>query len=221
MPSVLITGANRGLGLEFARQYSADGWDVIATVRDPGDADDLKQLNVHIEQLELRDLDAVTSFGARVSGRLDLLVANAGTWKPERAESAEDGRAWAEMMVSNSIAPYLLAHSVLDRVAKARGKMVAITSGLSSIAESSGGYIPYRSSKAALNMAWRQLAFETKRLGIIAAVLDPGWVRTRMGGSSAPSSPEDSISDMRSVIEHLTPDKSGGFYKRDGSSEPW
>jgi NAD(P)-dependent dehydrogenase (short-subunit alcohol dehydrogenase family) len=194
---------------------------VIATVRDPGDADDLKQLNVHIEQLELRDLDAVTSFGARVSGRLDLLVANAGTWKPERAESAEDGRAWAEMMVSNSIAPYLLAHSVLDRVAKARGKMVAITSGLSSIAESSGGYIPYRSSKAALNMAWRQLAFETKRLGIIAAVLDPGWVRTRMGGSSAPSSPEDSISDMRSVIEHLTPDKSGGFYKRDGSSEPW
>jgi NAD(P)-dependent dehydrogenase (short-subunit alcohol dehydrogenase family) len=221
MPSVLITGANRGLGLEFARQYSADGWDVIATVRDPGHADDLKQLNVHIEQLELRDLDAVTSFGARVSGRLDLLVANAGTWKPERAESAEDGRAWAEMMVSNSIAPYLLAHSVLDRVAKARGKMVAITSGLSSIAESSGGYIPYRSSKAALNMAWRQLAFETKRLGIIAAVLDPGWVRTRMGGSSAPSSPEDSISDMRSVIEHLTPDKSGGFYKRDGSSEPW
>jgi NAD(P)-dependent dehydrogenase (short-subunit alcohol dehydrogenase family) len=125
------------------------------------------------------------------------------------------------MMVSNSIAPYLLAHSVLDRVAKARGKMVAITSGLSSIAESSGGYIPYRSSKAALNMAWRQLAFETKRLGIIAAVLDPGWVRTRMGGSSAPSSPEDSISDMRNVIEHLTPDKSGGFYKRDGSSEPW
>jgi NAD(P)-dependent dehydrogenase (short-subunit alcohol dehydrogenase family) len=221
MPSVLITGANRGLGLEFARQYSADGWDVIATVRDPGDADDLKQLNVHIEQLELRDLDAVTSFGARVSGRLDLLVANAGTWKPERAESAEDGRAWAEMMVSNSIAPYLLALSVLDRVAKARGKMVAITSGLSSIAESSGGYIPYRSSKAALNMAWRQLAFETKRLGIIAAVLDPGWVRTRMGGSSAPSSPEDSISDMRNVIEHLTPDKSGGFYKRDGSSEPW
>jgi NAD(P)-dependent dehydrogenase (short-subunit alcohol dehydrogenase family) len=163
----------------------------------------------------------VTSFGACVSGRLDLLVANAGTWKPERAESAEDGRAWAEMMVSNSIAPYLLALSVLDRVAKARGKMVAITSGLSSIAESSGGYIPYRSSKAALNMAWRQLAFETKRLGIIAAVLDPGWVRTRMGGSSAPSSPEDSISDMRSVIEHLTPDKSGGFYKRDGSSEPW
>ena len=221
MPTVLITGANRGLGLEFARQYSEDGWDVVATARDPDDADELKRLDVRIEQLELRDLDSVTGFGARIDGPLDLFIANAGTWKPERAESAEDGRAWAEMMVANTIAPYLLARSVLDRVAEARGKMVAITSGLSSIAESSGGYVPYRSSKAALNMAWRQLAFETKRLGIIAAVLDPGWVRTRMGGSSAPSSPEDSVGDMRRVIESLTADKSGGFYKRDGSSEPW
>ena len=221
MPTVLITGANRGLGLEFARQYSADGWDVVATARDPDDADELKALNVGIEQLELRDLDAVTGFGARVGSQLDLFIANAGTWKPERAETADDGRGWAEMMVANTIAPYLLAKSVLDRVAEARGKMVAITSGLSSIAESSGGYVPYRSSKAALNMAWRQLAFETKRLGVIAAVLDPGWVRTRMGGSSAPSSPEDSVGDMRRVIEGLTPDKSGGFYKRDGSIEPW
>jgi NAD(P)-dependent dehydrogenase (short-subunit alcohol dehydrogenase family) len=221
MPTVLITGANRGIGLEFARQYSNEGWDVIATARDPNDADDLKQLNVRVEQLELRDLEAVTSFGGRIEGQLDLFIANAGTWKPERAETAEDGRAWAEMMVTNSIAPYLLARSVLDRVAEARGRMVAITSGLSSIAESSGGYVPYRSSKAALNMGWRQLAFETKRLGIIAAVLDPGWVRTRMGGSSAPTLPEDSVGDMRGVIEGLTPEQSGGFYKRDGSIEPW
>jgi NAD(P)-dependent dehydrogenase (short-subunit alcohol dehydrogenase family) len=221
VPTVLVTGANRGIGLEFARQYSADGWDVVATARDPDEADELKQVDVRIEQLELRDLDSVTGFGARIDGRLDLFIANAGTWKPERAEGAEDGRAWAEMMVTNSIAPYLLARSVLDRVAEASGKMVAITSGLSSIAESSGGYVPYRSSKAALNMAWRQLAFDTKRLGIIAGVLDPGWVRTRMGGSSAPTLPEDSVRDMRRVIEGLTPDKSGGFYKRDGSSEPW
>jgi NAD(P)-dependent dehydrogenase (short-subunit alcohol dehydrogenase family) len=221
MQKVLITGANRGLGLEFARQYSADGWDVIATARDPDDADDLRQLNVRIEQLELNDLDAVTGFGARISNPLDLFIANAGTWKPERAESAEDGRRWTEMLVTNSIAPYLLAKSVIDSVGQARGKMVAITSGLGSIAESSGGYVPYRSSKAALNMAWRQLAFEAKRLKIACAVLDPGWVKTRMGGASAPSTPEESIGDMRRVIAGLTLDKSGGFYKRDGSSEPW
>jgi NAD(P)-dependent dehydrogenase (short-subunit alcohol dehydrogenase family) len=221
MPTVLITGANRGIGLEFARQYSNEGWDVIATARDPNDADDLKQLNVRVEQLELRDLEAVTSFGGRIEGQLDLFIANAGTWKPERAETAEDGRAWAEMMVTNSIAPYLLARSVLDRVAKARGRMVAITSGLSSIAESSGGYVPYRSSKAALNMGWRQLAFETKRLGIIAAVLDPGWVKTRMGGPSAPTLPEQSVGDMRRLIERLGPEDSGAFLKRDGSRHGW
>jgi NAD(P)-dependent dehydrogenase (short-subunit alcohol dehydrogenase family) len=149
------------------------------------------------------------------------LIANAGTWQPERAENADDGRGWADMMLSNTIAPYLLAKSVLDAVAGAKGKMVAITSGLGSIAESSGGYVPYRSSKAALNMAWRQLAFETRRLGVIIAVLDPGWVKTRMGGASAPSTPEDSIREMRRVIDGLTLERSGGFYRRDGSSEPW
>jgi NAD(P)-dependent dehydrogenase (short-subunit alcohol dehydrogenase family) len=219
MPSVLITGANRGLGLEFARQYSADGWEVIATVRET--SPELEALGVRVELLELRDLDAVASFDSRVGDRLDLLIANAGTWRPERAENADDGRAWAEMMFSNTIAPYLLAKRLVDSVAAASGKMIAISSGLGSIAESSGGYVPYRSSKAALNMVWRQLAFETQALGIITAVLDPGWVRTRMGGPNAPTSPEQSVGDMRRVIERLTPEQSGGFYKRDGSAEPW
>ncbi|MES2135566.1 MAG: SDR family oxidoreductase [Pseudomonadota bacterium] len=218
MPSVLITGANRGLGLEFARQYSADGWDVVATVRQS--SPELDSLGVRVETLDMHDLERVAGFGQHIDA-LDLLIANAGTWKPEKAESAEDGRAWAEMMVSNAIAPYLLAKSVLPAIGTARGKMVAITSGLGSIAESSGGYVPYRSSKAALNMAWRQLAFEAKPLGIAVAVLDPGWVKTRMGGANAPSTPEDSIADMRRVIEGLSLERSGGFYKRDGSAEPW
>src|SRR5215210_4904184 len=221
MPNVLITGANRGIGLEFARQYSADGWDVIATAREPGSADELNRLNVRVEPLELRDLDAVASFGERVGGSLDLLIANAGTWKPERADGAEDGRAWSEMMVTNCIAPYLLARSVLEPVAEARGKMIAITSGMGSISESSGGYVPYRTSKAALNMAWHSLAVEVKRLGIVAAVLDPGWVKTRMGGAGAPTPSEESVSDMRRLIERLGPDQSGGFYKRDGTPVPW
>jgi NAD(P)-dependent dehydrogenase (short-subunit alcohol dehydrogenase family) len=222
MPTVLITGANRGIGLEFARQYSSDGWDVIATARHPDDADDLKQLNVRVEQLDMRDLDTVATFGSRIGESVDLLIANAGTWKPERAETADDARGWAEMVVANSIGPYMLARACLKQLAAAKGKAVALSSGLGSISDNgSGGYVPYRTSKAALNMAWRSLAVETRSSGIACATLDPGWVRTRMGGSGAPTSPEQSVSEMRRVIEQLTVKRSGGFYKRDGTCEPW
>src|SRR5437763_12296622 len=108
MPTVLITGANRGIGLEFATQYSADGWDVIATARQS--SDELDALNVRVEPLELSDLDSVASFGGRIEGLLDLLIANAGTMEPRDAESAEHARAWAEVLIVTSIAPYLLAH---------------------------------------------------------------------------------------------------------------
>ena len=219
MPTVLITGANRGIGLEFARQYAADGWDVIATARES--SAELDSLGVRIEQLELTDLEAVTGFGGLIDGRLDLLIANAGTWMPEQAATAEDGRAWADMMTTNSIAPYLLAKAVLPNVAEARGKLMALTSGMGSIGESSGGYAPYRSSKAALNMAWHSLAIETKHLEVVAAVLDPGWVKTRMGGSSAPTPPEQSVREMRTLIEKIGPSESGGFFKRDGSRHAW
>lgn len=219
MPKVIITGANRGIGLEFARQYAAGGWDVVATARET--SQELDALGVRVEPLELTDLEAVTGFGERIEGPLDLLIANAGTWIPEQAESAGDGRAWAEMMVTNSIAPYLLAKSVLRHVAETRGKLMALTSGMGSIGESSGGYAPYRSSKAALNMAWHSLAIEVKRLGIVAVVLDPGWVKTRMGGPNAPTPPEQSVGEMRRLIEQLAPNQSGGFFKRDGSQHGW
>jgi NAD(P)-dependent dehydrogenase (short-subunit alcohol dehydrogenase family) len=218
MPTVLITGANRGIGLEFARQYSADGWTVIATARQT--SPELDGLGVGVEQLELTDLDAVAQFGSRID-ELDLLIANAGTMEPGEADSAEDGRAWAEMMVTNCIAPYLLAKSVLRHVAESQGKLIALTSGMGSIAESSGGYVPYRSSKAALNMAWHSLASETRKQGVIAAGIDPGWVKTRMGGAHAPTRPEESVADMRRLIESLTPDQSGRFLKRDGSTHAW
>ena len=219
MPTVLITGANRGIGLEFARQYSTDGWDVIATARQSND--ELDSLGVRVEPLELTDLEAVAGFGGRIDGPLDLLIANAGTWVPEQAEGADDGRGWADMMITNCIAPYLLAKALLPRVAETRGKLIALTSGMGSIGESSGGYAPYRSSKAALNMAWHALAIEVKRLGIVAAVLDPGWVQTRMGGAGAPTPPEESVRELRALIERLSPDQSGGFYKRDGTRHAW
>jgi NAD(P)-dependent dehydrogenase (short-subunit alcohol dehydrogenase family) len=218
MPTVLITGANRGIGLEFARQYAGDGWDVIATARET--SAELEGLAIRTEPLDLRDLDAVVALGSGIDP-LDLLIANAGTWIPEQADSAEDGRAWAEMMVTNAIAPFLLAKAVLGQIAAAKGKLIALTSGMGSIGESSGGHVPYRSSKAALNMAWHGLAIEAKPLGVVAAVLDPGWVKTRMGGPNAPTPVEQSVGDMRGLIERLGPDQSGGFYKRDGTPHAW
>ncbi len=222
MPNVLITGANRGIGLEFARQYAADGWRVIATARSLDKADDLKALDVRAEPLDLLDLDAVGAFGGRVEGELDLLISNAGTWIPETADTPEEGRQWAEMVTANCIAPYLLAHALLRPVAAARGKMIAITSKMGSIADNhSGGYVPYRASKAALNMAWICLALEVRSLGVTAALLHPGWVRTRMGGPTAPTPPEQSVAAMRKVIGSLTPEQSGGFFNHDGTEIPW
>ena len=218
MPALLITGANRGIGLEFARQYSADGWDVIATARQF--SPELDALGVRIEQIDMLDLGAVVALGRRID-RLDLLIANAGTWIPQQAESADDGHAWTTMLTTNTIAPYLLAKSVLNQVGEARGKLIALTSGMGSIAESSGGFVPYRSSKAALNMAWHSLAIEAKPLRAVAALLDPGWVKTRMGGANAPTPPEESVADMRRLIERLGEDQSGGFFKRDGSRHQW
>ena len=191
---------------------------MVATARQT--SNEMNTLDVRVERLELTDLDAVADFGSRID-RLDLLIANAGTWIPEQAESADDGRGWADMMVTNAIAPYLLAKSVLGHVAQTKGKLIALTSGMGSIGESSGGYVPYRSSKAALNMAWHSLAIEVKRFGIVAAVLDPGWVKTRMGGQSAPTPPEQSVREMRALIGRLELPDSGGFFKRDGSRHAW
>ncbi len=222
MPTVLITGANRGIGLEFARQYAADGWEVVATVRVPEQADELNALGVRVEQLDLRDLDSVTAFAGRVQAPLDLLLANAGAWKPETSQTAEDGRLWAEMMVVNCIAPCLLARALRPAIRAPGGKVVALSSGMGSIADAtSPGHIPYRTSKAALNMAIRALSVELRPDGIITAALDPGWVKTRMGGPDAPLQPEDSVAAMRSAIAGLGANDSGGYFGRHGERLPW
>ena len=218
MPTVLITGANRGIGLEFARQYSADGWDVVATVREH--SSELDAFDVRIERLDMRDLDAVASFGVRLES-LDLLIANAGTYGPKSPQSGQEGEEWLETFAVNTVAPYLLAQSVLPLVARSEGKLIAISTRMGSIEDNnSGGYIAYRSSKSALNMAWRSLAIDNRGKAT-CAVLHPGWVQTRMGGRSAPLSPEDSVSGMRKVIDDLTPADSGGFFSHDGSEIPW
>ena len=217
MPKFLITGANRGLGLEFARQYKNAGWEIVATARES--SPELDDLGVEVDKLEMSDLDAVERFG-KGFGRLDLLIANAGTYGPREVRDAKAGRQWAETFIVNTIAPFLLAQAVLPAVKSARGKLIAVSTKMGSIADNtSGGFIAYRSSKSALNSAWRSLAVDNP--DVVCAVLHPGWVQTRMGGSSAPLGPEESIAGMRRVIDSLGPEQSGGFFAYDGAEVPW
>ncbi len=217
MPNVLITGANRGIGLEFARQYAAGGWTVIATAREA--SPELDALGVRIEALDMRDFAAVASFGERLDS-LDLLVANAGTFGPRSPTTADDAAAWSETFAVNTVAPFLLAQSVLALIERSNGKLVAVSTKMGSIDDNgSGGFVAYRSSKSALNMAWKSLAVDNP--AIPCAVLHPGWVQTRMGGPSAPLDAVASVAGMRRVIDGLTAEQSGGFFSYDGSRIPW
>jgi len=218
MPTVLITGANRGIGLEFARQYAADGWDVTATARQS--SDELDGLGTRVESLDLSDANAVAVFPNRIDGPIDLFIANAGTSHPKDTEGADNARDWQAMMMVNAIAPYQLGQALLPKIAEG-GKMIAISSGMGSIGDTGGGWVPYRTSKAALNMAWSNLALEARSRGVTCVLFSPGWVKTRMGGSGAEITSEQSVGDMRSLIDRLTIADTGRFLRRNGSDIPW
>jgi NAD(P)-dependent dehydrogenase (short-subunit alcohol dehydrogenase family) len=216
MPKILITGANRGIGLEFARQYSVDGWNVIATARHS--SPELDGLGVTVKPLDLADPEAVAGFA--VDGPLDLFIANAGTSQPKETQGAANARDWQAMMMVNAIAPYQLGRVLLATMAEG-GKMIAMSSGMGSIGDNGGGWVPYRTSKAALNMAWNSLALEAKPRGVACVLFSPGWVKTDMGGAGAEITPQESVGDMRALIERLTIENTGTFLRRNGSELPW
>ena len=219
MPTVLITGANRGLGLEFARQYGADGWAVLATAREPERADALRDTGAELISLEISDAGSIARLAEHVGDRpVDLLIANAGIY----GESNLDADAWSKLLQVNVIGPTLLAEALRRNVAASAVKrMVAVTSGMGSIAETGGGHIPYRTSKAALNMAWKNLALDYANDGIAVAVINPGWVQTDMGGPGASITAEQSITGMRGSIDTLSLEQSGRFLSWDGQELPW
>jgi NAD(P)-dependent dehydrogenase (short-subunit alcohol dehydrogenase family) len=225
MPTVLVTGAGRGLGLEFARQYAADGWRVIATVRDVGKSKELGALGpkVEIHRLDVADLDAVSALGREFAGdRIDVAIANAGVFLGRSMTPGQiDETAWIDTLKVNALAPLALAGAVLASVERSEAKrLIAISSRLGSIGENNaGGSYAYRASKAALNAGWHSLAIDHR--DVIAVVLHPGWVRTDMGGAGAPVERKDSVAGMRRVIAKLTPADSGRFFDFQGTEIPW
>jgi NAD(P)-dependent dehydrogenase (short-subunit alcohol dehydrogenase family) len=217
MPTVLITGANRGIGLEFARQYAADSWSVVATARRPEAAGELNKLGAEVWPLDAADPASINALAASLKDRgIDVLIANAGML-PRGVDAGE----WAKAFATNCIGPTLLAKALKPNMV-AGGKMVAITSKMGSIADNdSGGAIAYRSSRAALNAAWRSLSIDWRGDDVTLAMLHPGWVQTDMGGAGAAIAPPTSVTGMRKTIAGLTPNQSGSFLNYDGQELPW
>ncbi len=231
MPTILLTGANRGLGLEFARQYAAEGWRIFAACRVPGAAKDLQELaaegggRVRILPMDVTDTGSVRAAAAGLKGQpIDVLLNNAGVGgtRGERFGNV-DYAAWAKVLDINSLGPLRVVEAFVENVAQGEQKrIVTITSGMGSIADNnSGGRYAYRSSKAAVNMVMKSVAVDLAPRGITCVVLSPGWVRTDMGGPDGELSPAESITALRSVIAALRPEDSGRFLSRNGKSYPW
>lgn len=223
-PCVLITGANRGLGLEFATQYAADGWHVIGTARQPGEATELAETGARVVALDVADPASIQQLVKTLDGRpIDLLINNAGISSRSGTIAELDADRAAQAITVNLLGPMRVTAALLPNLqAGDRKQVVGISSQLGSIdANTSGGYYGYRESKAGLNMFVRSLAADLRGEGFTCVALSPGWVRTDMGGEQAPLSPTQSVTGMRSVISDLTTDQSGRFINHDGSPIPW
>lgn len=225
--TVLVTGANRGLGLEFARQYAAAGWRVHAACREPKRALELMELagEVHVHKLDVTHPKQLAALARELDDEaIDVLIDNAGMGEPgHRSFGHLDYDAWDEVLRVNVLGAIRVAEAFTDHVARSKRKtIVGLTSRLGSIAlNTDGGSYAYRSSKAALNAALRGLAADLRDRGVIVIAMSPGWVKTDMGGASAPLSPADSIGGMRAVIERLTLEDSGRFLNYAGEELPW
>ena len=222
--TVLVTGANRGLGLEFAKQYSQAGWRVIGTARRPNDAEELRALGARVMQLDVTDPASIAALAKALEGEaVDLLINNAGIFPRVNTLDEVDFNDVAMTLAVNTIGPMRVTRALLPNIrAGSKKQIVSITSGLGSIADNGfGRFYGYRESKAALNMFNRSLAIELKDEGFTCIVMSPGWVQTDMGGPNATLKPAESISGMLAVIGNLTPSSTGTFWNYDGQQVPW
>jgi len=222
--TVLITGANRGIGLELARQYAEDGWHVIGTARRPDAAKDLLDLDVQIMQLDVTDQESVDRLSEELGDQeIDVLINNAGVLAMVRSISEIDFEEFNHLMAVNTVGPIRVTQALLPNLhAGETRKVINISSVAGSITvKTSGGPYGYSESKAALNMFTRSLAGELRADGFICIVIHPGWVQTDMGGANAAVTVKNSASGIRNVIANLSVEDSGEFRTFEGQQLPW
>lgn len=233
MQRILITGANRGIGLEFARQYAGRGERVIATCRNPDAAGDLRALadecppgQISILSLDVTDGGQIEACYQSVRGLaegLDVLINNAGFYQRGENPGTLDAETLLRSFEINAIGPMMVAQRFLDLLRAGEQPRIAnLTSRMGSITlKGSGGYYGYSASKSALNMLTRLLAHDLRAMGITAIVVHPGWVKSDMGGSGAPLAVERSVKGMVKLIDGLRLEHSGKFWQWDGELLPW
>lgn len=225
--TVFVTGASRGVGLEFVRQLLARGDSVIAAARDirsPNLVPLTTSGQLSLVELDVSDPASIEGLPGRLGDRgVDVVINNAGVSSTQKSVEHLDAADMQRVFMINALAPMLVTRAMLPALRRGGGKtIVQITSQLGSIANNTGGSTyAYRGSKAALNQLNRSLSSELGPQGFVCVAMHPGWVRTDMGGPSAHLSAEESVTSMLKVIDTLSPGKSGAFLNYDGTGLPW
>jgi len=232
MPTLLITGANRGIGLELCRQYLAKGWEVYATCRDPKSAKALNALAtdssqgiLHIQALDVRHAQQMDDLKEALKGKpIDILLNNAGIHAREASQfGASDDKTWEQAVNVNLLAPMKMMEHFVDNVAASEQRLIAnMSSKMGSMADNrSGGSYAYRATKAALNAVTVSAAHDLKHRGICVIILHPGWVRTDMGGENGELSVAQSGTMLRKIMAEVSLKETATFFDIDGSVIPW
>ncbi len=223
MPTILITGAGRGLGLELATQFAAAGWETLGTVRDLAKGANMPK-GSQTFLCDVTDRAALARLARDLKGKpIDVLFCNAGIFgKRQQALGSVDYDLWAEVMRVNVLAPMACVDALVDNVAAStRKQIVMMSSRMGSVSENAGGEIVYRSSKAALNAVTKSLSADLRARGIGIVSVHPGWVQTDMGGPAAALTPTQSVTGLKKVVEGLTLASTAKFFNYDGTEIPW
>ncbi|WP_111977257.1 SDR family oxidoreductase [Algibacillus agarilyticus] len=230
MKTILITGANRGIGFSLTNHYASEGCKVFATCRNLHHAEDLLTLakeneNIIVHDLDVSEATSIKNLALELSGEtIDILINNAGVYGPKGIENhmitADE---WLDVLRINTIAPFMVTQAFEANLARSHVKKIAfLSSKMGSMADNgSGGSYIYRSSKAALNSVVKSLSIDlvTKEIKVVA--LHPGWVLTEMGGPNALINTDESTLGLTKVIDNLTDEQSGQFISFDGTVIPW
>lgn len=226
MTTILITGTNRGIGLELANQALARGWTVYGSARgevtDP-DAHICHHPKFHDLVFDVTDHEAVRSVAASIDAPIDILINNAGTIGPERQSTLDmDFDGFAQTFAINTLAPLAVAQAFLPHLSKsAAPRILTISSSMGSLSYAKSDRIAYRASKSAVNKVMQGLATDLEPMGVAVALVHPGWVRTDMGGAEADLDVSTSASGILQIAEGLTLKRTGRFFNWDGSSAVW